>query len=230
VLIKGDKVKKENIMDDVSSNDPWRVFRIMSEFVDGFEALRDVGKAVSIFGSSRLKRDHEYYHLAERTAELFVRNGYAVITGAGEGIMEAANKGAKNAGGTSIGLNIIIPIEQSMNKFITLPLEFRYFFVRKLMFTKYSKALLVFPGGFGTLDEFFETAALIQTKRVDPLPIVLVGKKYWKGMLHWLKTTCLAEGAIDEKDMDIYKVMDDPEEIVGFVNEFYDKMGGKQDV
>ena len=211
--------------DNLLLEDPWRVFRIMSEFVDGFETLRGVGKAVTIFGSSRLKRDHENYALAERTAGLFARKGYAVITGAGEGVMQAANKGAKEAGGQSIGLNILIPLEQKVNKYVTIPLEFRYFFVRKLMFAKYSKAFLAFPGGFGTMDEFFEAAALIQTGRVEPFPVVLVGRSYWEGMLRWIEETCLKENAIDRGDMEIFKVIDDPEEIVRFVDQFYEKKG-----
>ncbi len=221
-------MKKKVNAERMTLDDPWRVFRIMSELVDGFETLSSVGKAVSVFGSSRLKRDHEYYALAERTASLFAKNGYAVITGAGKGIMEAANKGAKRSGGTSVGLNILIPLQQAINKYVTLPLEFRYFFVRKLLFAKYGKAFIVFPGGFGTLDEFFEAAALIQTGRVDPFPVVLVGKSYWKGMLRWIKDTCLKENAIVAKDMEIYKVLDDPEEIVDFVNKFYETAEGKK--
>ncbi|RKY42587.1 MAG: TIGR00730 family Rossman fold protein [Candidatus Makaraimicrobium thalassicum] len=218
-------MKEKNERDNLLLEDPWRVFRIMSEFVDGFETLRGVGKAVTIFGSSRLKRDHEYYALAERTAGLFARKGYAVITGAGEGVMQAANKGAKEAGGQSIGLNILIPLEQKVNKYVTIPLEFRYFFVRKLMFAKYSKAFLAFPGGFGTMDEFFEAVALIQTGRVEPFPVVLVGRSYWEGMLRWIEETCLKENAIDRGDMEIFKVIDDPEEIVRFVDQFYEKKG-----
>lgn len=214
-------MKNKNFMESVPPDDPWRVFRIMSEFVDGFDALKDVGKAISIFGSSRLSSAHEYYILAQRAAESFVKNGYAVITGAGNGIMEAGNKGAKKAGGSSIGLNITIPLEQKVNKYVTLPLEFRYFFVRKLMFAKYSKAFLVFPGGFGTLDEFFEALALIQTKRVKPFPVVLVGKDYWKGMLKWIEDVCLKTCAIDTEDMNIFKVIDEPEEMVKYVNAFY---------
>lgn len=201
--------------------DPWRVFRIMSEFVDGFETLRSVRKAVSIFGSSHQGKNQRYYTLAEKTAKLFVKDGYSVITGAGSGIMEAANRGAKEAKGQSIGLNINIPMPQRVNRYVTLPLEFRYFFVRKLMFAKYSKALVVFPGGFGTLDEFFEILALIQTKRIDPLPVILVGKDYWKGMLDWLKSVCLKENAIEKADLNIFKQIDKPEEMIKFVNGFY---------
>jgi len=217
-------VKKKRIdRDDFLLEDPWRVFRIMSEFVDGFESLRDIGKAVSIFGSARMKSDNKYYDLAERTARLFAGKGYGVITGAGKGIMEAANKGAKEARGESIGLNITIPLEQDINDYVTLPLEFRYFFVRKLMFVKYSKAFLVFPGGFGTLDEFFEIVALIQTKRVVPFPVILVGKEYWKGLLEWIKTVCLKEDTIAKKDLMIFRSIDEPKEMIEFVDKFYKK-------
>ena len=203
--------------------DPWRVFRIMSEFVDGFEELRHIGKAVSIFGSARLGSKHKYYALAETTARLFTERGYSIITGGGDGVMEAANKGAKKAKGKSVGLNITIPMEQRVNKYVTHPLEFRYFFVRKLMFVKYSSALVVFPGGFGTLDEFFEILTLIQTERADPIPVVLVGRDYWKGILNWLNGVCLKEKAIDKKDMDIFKVIEKPEEIIKYVDKFYEK-------
>ena len=217
-------MKKKRIeREDLLLEDPWRVFRIMSEFVDGFETLRDIGKAVSIFGSARMKSSNKYYDLAERTARFFAGKGYAVITGAGRGIMEAANKGAKEARGESIGLNITIPLEQDINDYVTLPLEFRYFFVRKLMFAKYSKAFLVFPGGFGTLDEFFEIVALIQTKRVEAFPVILVGKEYWKGMLEWIKTFCLKEDTIAKKDLMIFRSIDEPNEIIEFVDKFYKK-------
>lgn len=214
-------MENEHIVNDIPAQDPWRVFRIMGEFVDGFDALKDIGKAISVFGSSRLRRSHKYYKLAERASALFAKNGYTVITGAGEGIMEAANKGAEKAGGRSVGLNIVIPLEQKINKYVNLPLEFRYFFVRKLMFAKYSKAFLVFPGGFGTLDEFFEAIALIQTKRVKPFPVILVGKSYWEGMLMWIKSACLKNGAISKTDMNIFKVLDNPLEMVKFVDNFY---------
>ncbi|MFH1837485.1 MAG: TIGR00730 family Rossman fold protein [Candidatus Omnitrophota bacterium] len=214
-------MKKKNELYDLPVDDPWRVFRIMSEFVDGFETLRSLENAVSVFGSARLQNDHKYYSLAEQTTALFAKNGYAVITGGGSGIMEASNKGAKEAGGESVGLNIVIPIGQTSNDYITMPLEFRYFFVRKLMFVKYSKAFIVFPGGFGTLDEFFEAVTLIQTEKIDPLPVVLVGSEYWKGMLSWIKATCLKEDTIEGKDMDIFKTADTPEEVLGIVKEFY---------
>ena len=159
---------------DFTKEDPWRIFRIMSEFVDGFEELSDIKQAVSIFGSSKSKQNNKFYKLAEEFARLLVKNGYAVITGAGPGIMEAANKGAKEAGGESIGLNILIPITQKPNRYVTKLLDFKYLFCRKVMFAKYSKAFVVFPGGFGTLDEFFEAATLVQTKRFEPFPIILV--------------------------------------------------------
>lgn len=207
--------------DRMMIEDPWRVFRIMSEFVDGFETLKDVGKAISIFGSSRMNPRHKYAQLAEETAALFVKNNYAVVTGAGEGIMAAANKGAKKAKGKSVGLNITIPQAQKVNKYVTLPLEFRYFFVRKLMFAKYSKAFIVFPGGFGTLDEFFEAVTLVQTERIDEFPVVLVGKEYWKGLIDWLKEACLGLNAIEKDDLAVFKVLDEPKEIVKFVTNFY---------
>ena len=218
---------KEIFDDDIWKDDPWRVFRIMSEFVDGFETLRGVGKAVSLFGSARTKPDHPYYKLADQTAELFVKKEYAVITGAGQGIMAAANKGAAAAKGQSIGLNIELPIKQKVNQYVTIPMEYRYFFVRKLMFAKYSKAFIVFPGGFGTFDEFFEILALIQTGRIIPFPVVLVSSKYWTGLIDWLRDTCLRENMFDKDDMDIFTVLDTPEEIVDFVEEFYVKRGGE---
>jgi uncharacterized protein (TIGR00730 family) len=222
MILKGDNMnQKFGAKMRAPEDETWRVFRIMSEFIDGIETLKNIEKAVSIFGSSRLKKSHEYYALAEKTAQLFAEHGYAVMTGAGNGVMEAANKGAKKAGGESLGLNILLPLEQRPNKYITLPLEFRYFFIRKFMFAKHSKAFLVFPGGFGTLDELFEALALIQTKRVRPFPVILVGKSYWQGMTDWIKKKCLTLEAIDKKDLDIFVVLDDPEKMVKYVNEFY---------
>jgi len=201
--------------------DPWRIFRIMSEFVDGFEELSHVSQAVSIFGSSRAKRQTRYYRMAEETARLLADNGYVIITGAGPGIMEAANKGAKEAGGESIGLNILIPIMQKPNKYITKLIEFKYFFCRKVMFVKYSKAFVVFPGGFGTLDELFEAVTLVQTRRVDPFPVVLVGKKYWSGVVRWLHRSPLVTGAIEAKDLGLFSVVDSPEDVVSAIHTFY---------
>lgn len=207
---------------DFTKEDPWRIFRIMSEFVDGFEELSNVKKAVSIFGSSKhIGATKRYYKIAEDTAQLLVKNGYAVITGAGPGIMEAGNKGAKEAGGESIGLNILIPTMQKPNKYVNRVLEFKYFFCRKVMFAKYSKAFVVFPGGFGTLDELFEAITLVQTERVEPFPVILVGKKYWKGLISWIKSTLLREETIEEKDMKLFCVVDTPQEVMAAINRFY---------
>lgn len=215
------KRKTNNLKDNLPVDEPWRVFRIMSEFVDGFETLRSLGNAVTVFGSARFSSDSKYYQKASETAALFSKNGYAVITGGGHGIMEAANKGAKEAKGESVGLNIMLPMEQQQNEFITLPLEFRYFFVRKLMFVKYTKAFIVFPGGFGTLDEFFEIVTLIQTNKIESFPVILYGKEYWAGLLSWIKDKCLAEKTIDDFDLDLFKLTDDPNEILQIVNDFY---------
>lgn len=202
------------LKEDFTREDPWRVFRIMSEFVDGFEMLSHVKNGISIFGASQAKQNSKYYKLAEKTAYLLAKRGYSVITGAGSGIMEAANKGAKKAGGESIGLNILIPTRQKPNKYLTEVMEFRYFFCRKVMFAKYSKAFVVFPGGFGTLDEFAEGITLVQTCKIDPVPIILVGSKYWKGLLNWMKNTLLKNKVIDKRDMKIFKVVDKPTEVL----------------
>lgn len=203
-----------------SVDDPWRIFRIMSEFVDGFETLRNIGNAVSIFGSARLKDSSPFYQRAEILARKFVNENYAVITGAGGGIMEAANKGAKEAGGLSVGLNITIPTEQDVNDFVTLPIEFRYFFVRKLMFAKYAKAFVVFPGGFGTLDELFEALTLVQTERVDSFPVILCCSEYWAGLIEWVKQACVDREMIKEREMDIFCVEDDLDRIVEMVKDY----------
>ncbi|MBM3246450.1 MAG: TIGR00730 family Rossman fold protein [Candidatus Omnitrophica bacterium] len=214
-------MQNKNVQGDFMSGDPWRVFRIMSEFVDGFEVLSDLGKAVSIFGSSRVKHDNKYYKLTEETAYLLAKEGYAIITGSGPAIMEAANKGARRAGGHSVGLNIQIPSEQRPNKYVDTLLDFRYFFVRKVMFVKYAKAFVIMPGGYGTLDEFTEAINLIQTERIPKFPVVIFGSEYWKGMLDWLKTTVLKSGSIDKKDLDIFTVVDSPEEVVRAIRKFY---------
>jgi len=216
-------MKKKNPKSVLASEDPWRVFRIMSEFVDGFEVLSGIGKAVSIFGSSRTKPGNKYYKLAEETAYHLAKAGYAVITGSGPGIMEAANKGTRRAGGHSIGLNIQIPSEQTPNKYVDTLLDFRYFFVRKVMFVKYAKAFVIMPGGYGTLDEFTEAINLIQTQRIDKFPVVLFGREYWKGMLDWLRERVLKEGNIDEKELAIFSVVDKPKEVVEVIKKFYQK-------
>lgn len=209
------------LKEDFTKEDPWRIFRIMSEFVDGFEELSDVKEAVSIFGSARARPSSKFYKIAEETASRLVKSGYAIITGAGPGIMEAANKGAKKARGESIGLNILIPIMQKPNKYITRLLEFKYFFCRKVMFAKYSKALVAFPGGFGTLDEFFEAVTLVQTKRIDPFPVILVGSLYWKGLIKWMEDTLLPNKTIARSDLKIFSVADTPQEVITTINKFY---------
>jgi hypothetical protein len=206
-----------------TKEDTWRMFRIMAEFVEGFEMLSQVGNAVSLFGSSRSRPDNRYYKLAEKTAYLLAKAGFAVITGGGPGIMEAGNKGARRAGGLSIGLNIQIPTEQKANPYIDTLLDFHYFFVRKVMFVKYARAFVIMPGGFGTLDEFFEAINLIQTQRIPPFPVVVLGKEYWKGLIEWLRASVLSAGNISPHDLDIFHVVDTPEEVVKIISTFYRK-------
>ena len=208
---------------DFTEGDPWRVFRIMSEFVDGFEVLSQIGKAVSIFGSSRTMPNDKYYKLAEEVAYLLAKQGYAVITGSGPGTMEAANKGAKRAKGKSVGLNIQIPSEQEPNKYVDILLDFRYFFIRKVMFVKYAKAFVIMPGGFGTLDEFFEAINLIQTERIEKFPVILFGSEYWEGLLDWVKNKVLKVGNISRKDLDIFIVVDKPQDVLKAIKKFYAK-------
>ena len=205
-------------LDYFNAGDSWRLFRIMSEFVDGFDTLSSIqGPAVSFFGSARTTADDPYYQLTVEIAAELVRQGYGVITGGGPGIMEAANKGAAEAGGHSIGLNINLPFEQEPNIFTNLPLSFKYFFVRKVMFIKYAQAFICMPGGFGTLDEAFEALTLIQTKRIKPFPVILVGSDYWSGLLDWIKDKMLAADRVHDDDITIINVLDDPQEIVSHI-------------
>jgi uncharacterized protein (TIGR00730 family) len=205
-------------LDYFNAGDSWRLFRIMSEFVDGFDTLSGIkGPAVSFFGSARTTPDDPYYELAVQIAAELVNHDYAVITGGGPGIMEAANKGAAEAGGNSVGLNINLPFEQEPNIFTNLPLSFKYFFVRKVMFIKYALAFICMPGGFGTLDEAFEALTLIQTKRIKPFPVILVGTEYWSGLLDWMKEKMLSSDKVDNSDMMIFTIMDDPLEIVSYI-------------
>ena len=206
-----------------TKEDPWRIFRIMAEFVDGFDELSAIGDAVTIFGSARTKPSDRYYKMAEKTAALLAKNNLAVITGAGPGIMEAANKGTKAAGGVSIGLNIEVPIIQEPNKFITKLIDFRYFFCRKVMFVKYAKAFIIFPGGFGTMDEFFESITLIQTSRIEEFPVILMGSEYWKGLIDWMKQDMLREDRVEKNDLDLFSVVDKPEEALKIIKDFYSK-------
>jgi uncharacterized protein (TIGR00730 family) len=198
-------------------SDPWRVLRIQSEFVDGFGTLAELGPAVSVFGSARTPRDHPLYATAESLAVELVRAGLAVITGGGPGVMEAANKGAAEAGGVSVGLGIELPFEASLNSWVNLGINFRYFFVRKTMFVKYAQAFVVLPGGFGTLDELFEALTLVQTKKVTTFPVVLFDRGYWSGLADWLRTTLLDRGAISAADLDLFTVTDDVAEAVEVV-------------
>jgi hypothetical protein len=210
-------MEKQFLIDDLKLGESWRLFKIMGEFVEGVEELHDLGPAVSIFGSARTRPDDPQYKKAEAIAALFVKNGFGVITGGGGGIMEAANKGASEAGGTSVGLNIRLPFEQKPNPYATIQMEFKYFFIRKVMFIKYAAAYVVMPGGFGTMDELFEVMTLVQTRRIRPFPIIMVGTDYWGGLLDWIRSQLLAQSFISPKDMDIIQVLDDPEEIVGTV-------------
>ena len=185
--------------------------------------LSKIGKAVSIFGSSRTRPGNKYYRLAEETAYLLAKQGYAVITGSGPGLMEAANKGARRAKGRSVGLNIQIPSEQKPNNYVDMLLDFRYFFVRKVMFVKYAKAFVILPGGFGTLDEFYEAVNLVQTQRIEEFPVVLLGREYWKGMLDWHREKLLKEGNISKKDLEIFTLVDTPKDVARVIREFYKK-------
>lgn len=199
-------------------DDLWRVFRIMAEFVEGFELMGNVGKAISIFGSARTKPDDKYYKMAEELAYKLAKSDFAIITGGGPGIMEAANKGAAEAGGVSVGLNILLPMEQRPNPYQNLSMEFHYFFARKMMFVKYAWGLVCFPGGFGTLDEFFESLTLIQTHKAPTFPVVCLGVDYWKGLIDWLKTKVLDEyHNIDPEDMNLFEITDDVEEAAEFL-------------
>lgn len=210
---------------DIKSNDSWEVFKIMGEFVSGFEKLARIGPCVTIFGSARTSPDHEYYILAEEIAYRLTKNGYGIITGGGPGIMEAGNKGANRAGGRSVGLNIELPHEQYSNPYIDRDklISFDYFFVRKVAFTRYSQGFIVMPGGFGTLDELFEALTLIQTHKIGKFPIVLVGHKFWGGMIDWIKQTILEEKYINPEDLNLFSLVDTAEDAVKIITDFYSK-------
>jgi uncharacterized protein (TIGR00730 family) len=207
-------MEKQFIIDDLKLGESWRLFRIIGEFVEGVEKLHDLGPAVSIFGSARTQPDDPDYAMAVRTAALFAKENFAVITGGGGGVMEAANKGAAEAGGVSVGLNISLPFEQKPNPYANIQLQFHYFFVRKVMFVKYAMAYIIMPGGFGTLDELFEAITLIQTHRIRPLPVFLMGSDYWGGLVDWIRAHLLKEKLISPEDIEIFQVIDEPEEVV----------------
>lgn len=227
-----DKENKNNGTDNNLSHytegkekDLWSVFKIMSEFVEGYDKLYQIGPCVSIFGSARTKPGEYYYEEATKTAELITKRGFGVITGGGPGIMEAGNKGAVKGNGRSVGLGIDLPFEQGTNEFVNRNFEinFNYFFVRKVMFVKYAQGFIVFPGGFGTLDELFESITLVQTHKISPIPIVLFGSEYWGGLVDWIKDTMLANGNISEKDLKLFHLTDSSEEAVDLIYDFYDK-------
>jgi hypothetical protein len=198
-------------------SDPWRALRILSEFVDGFDALAAVGPAITVFGSARVGEDDPSYPLAREIGRRLAEAGYAVITGGGPGVMEAANRGCQEAGGLSVGCNIELPHEQALNPYVDLGVEFRYFFARKTMFVKYADGFVILPGGFGTLDELFEALTLIQTGKIRHFPVVLVGSDYWRGLLDWIREVQLAAGAIAQVDLDLISIADDPQEVVAIV-------------
>ena len=218
---------KENTLkrwNEIKTNDSWSILKIMGEFVEGYEKLSFIGPCISIFGSARTKADNKYYKLTEEVSAEIVRRGYGIITGGGPGIMEAANKGAKENNGKSVGLCIELPFEENSNKFIDKDkkINFDYFFVRKVMFVRYAQGFIVMPGGFGTLDELFEALTLIQTNKVEMFPIILVGSEYWKGLIKWIKNTLLEENSnISSEDLDLFRIVDTKEEIISILEEFH---------
>lgn len=217
---------KERDWNEIKSADSWAIFKIMSEFVEGFEKLAKIGPCVSVFGSARTPRDHEYYIMAEEIAAKLVRHGYGVITGGGPGIMEAGNKGAHSEGGKSVGLNIVLPFEQFNNIYIDRDklLTFDYFFVRKVLFMRYAQGFVVLPGGFGTMDELFEALTLIQTNKIGRFPIVLVGNSYWSGLIDWIKGTMISEYKyVKEEDLELFSIVDNATEAVKVIDDFYSK-------
>jgi uncharacterized protein (TIGR00730 family) len=223
-MIEGDPAKTEDEKfleaqpsSDFLQTDPWRTLRILAEFVEGFDAMAKVGPAITVFGSARTKPDDPVYELARGIGFRLAKAGYAVITGGGPGAMEAANRGCREGGGLSVGCNIELPHEQGLNQYVDLGIEFRYFFARKVMFVKYADGFVILPGGFGTLDELFESLTLIQTGKVSHFPVVLVGRAYWAGLLDWIRDTLVARGAVDAKDLDLLLLTDDPDEAVAMI-------------
>ena len=209
-------------------SDPWRIFRIMAEFVDGFDTFQQLGKSVVFWGSARTPEDHPDYLMTVSMAEKLGNHGFSIITGGGPGAMEAANRGAKKAHSPSIGLNIELPHEQHSNPYIEIGLDFRYFFVRKVMFVKYASAFVLIPGGFGTLDEFSEVITLIQTKKIDPIPVVLMDSDYWAGLIKWMQTRLVREGKISPEDMDLFFISDDEDEAIQYILNWYESNNKKK--
>ncbi len=212
--------EKQYIVDALSVDESWRVFRIMAEFVESIEELSKIGHAVSIFGSARVLPGDEYYEKARELARSLGKEGFSVITGGGPGIMEAANRGASEAGASSIGMNIQLPFEQKPNTYSNVSIAYKYFFIRKVMFVKYAMAYIIFPGGFGTMDELFEALTLIQTKRIRSFPVFLMGSEYWKGLIDWIRETMLPEGKISEEDIDLIQIIDEPDQVVKHIKKF----------
>jgi uncharacterized protein (TIGR00730 family) len=213
------------VNDTQLTRESWKIFQIMAEFVEGFERLAQIKPSVSIFGSARTRADHPYYQLAEDIAQALSDAGFSVVSGGGPGIMEAANKGAFAGRSPSIGLNIMLPHEQSGNEYQDIAISFRHFFSRKVMFVKYASAYVVLPGGFGTLDELAEILTLVQTRKTRRIPIILVHRPFWEGLIDWFRNTLIEEGTIDPKDMDLFKVLDKPQEVVDAIFAHYDKRG-----
>jgi uncharacterized protein (TIGR00730 family) len=212
--------EKQYLLDAITIHDSWRLFKILAEFVDGFECLADLYPAVTIFGSARVKPGEEVYEKTVAIARKLAESGYQVITGGGPGIMEAGNKGAREGGAKSVGLNIMLPLEQQPNPYSNVRLDFQYFFVRKVMFVKYAQAYIGMPGGFGTLDEIFEALTLIQTKRIKPFPVILVGRDYWSGIADWIRNTLLTNHYISPQDFNIFTILDDPDEVVDTIKRY----------
>jgi uncharacterized protein (TIGR00730 family) len=212
--------EKQYVVDALSIDESWRIFRIMAEFVEAIETLSRVKRAVSIFGSARTKPDDPYYQKAELLARRLVERGFGVITGGGPGIMEAANKGAAEAGGQSVGMNIRLPLEQKPNRYANVSIDYKYFFIRKVMFVKYAVAYVILPGGFGTMDELFEALTLIQTKRIKSFPVILMGSEYWKGLFDWLRETMLRDNRISPEDLERFQIIDDPDEAVKQIQKY----------
>jgi len=212
--------EKQYVVDALSIDESWRIFRIMAEFVEAIETLSQVKHAVSIFGSARTKPDDPYYQKAELLARRLVEKGFGVITGGGPGVMAAANKGAAEAGGQSVGMNIRLPFEQKQNPYANISIDYKYFFIRKVMFVKYAVAYVILPGGFGTMDELFEALTLIQTKRIKCFPVILMGSEYWKGLFDWLRKTMLRDNKISIEDLDLLQIIDDPDEAVKHIQKY----------
>lgn len=212
--------EKQYVIDAMTVNDSWRLFKILAEFVDGFETLADIYPAVSIFGSARVKPGDDTYEKTVVIARKLAESGYHIITGGGPGIMEAGNKGAREGGAKSVGLNIVLPLEQEPNPYSNVKIDFQYFFVRKMMFVKYAQAYIGMPGGFGTMDEIFEALTLIQTRRIKPFPVILVGKKYWEGLLKWVRSELVGGALISPDDLNILTVLDDPDEVVQTIKRY----------